>query len=92
MNNYKLYLGIIDNLHDFYKHNVYKNNKSDCEMLFDKLFFFIKIKYLNNINKLTENIITNYKKEKINSNKLLNFKDNLKKKLLILANQYKLLY
>ena len=39
MNNYKLYLGIIDNLHDFYKHNVYKNNKSDCEMLFDKLFF-----------------------------------------------------
>ena len=55
MDECKLMLGIADNLHDFYTHQVYDTSKNLCENLFDKMFDFIndqyKMKYLQLKNK-----------------------------------------
>ncbi len=67
---YKLYLGIIDNLHDFFDLKVYKTKK-ECEYLFDKLFIFINFKYKDYIIDLTKYIITEYKTKNVNSSKLI---------------------
>ena len=68
MDNHKLFLGIVDNLHDFYDSKVYETKK-ECETLFDLLFIFINFKYKDSIFMLTKYIILNYKKKNVNRNK-----------------------
>ena len=67
MDECKLMLGIVDNLHDFYTQQVYDASKNLCENLFDKMFYFINNQYNRYINKISEKIILNYKKIKINT-------------------------
>ena len=66
---YKLYLGIIDNLHDFYKSDVYKDKKDKCEFLFNNLFTFINVKYKDYIIEQTNEIMDSYKKINVNTQK-----------------------